>query len=500
MSEHNQKVEPLRFEPAAVSVADAEGDASHILGRHRWKLPLAASVLATLAVLVFFWLPSQVNRDAVRAAVAEGTPTRPRTSSVEVAPWLGAQLARQRKAAQDILANLLEEQFALEELQVDRWAAEGFAAAQAEASAGDELYRQQLFQEASEKYQAGLDAMMAVSEQVAPLFAETLQTGEGHLTDGQAAPAVQALELAVILRPDSPEANLALDRAHKLPALLELMSQADAAVETGDLDAAKELLQQARTLDPIHPRAKSQLETVQGNILRRDFNRAMSAGYQALDEKRHDDAEQRFLEARKILPGAPEAETALVQTRTERTQMQIDDLAQQAEAAGSQENWQQAVDAYQAILDTDSSVVFARAGLIQAQTRARLNESLNHAIEKPERLNDENIYRDTLALYRQAQGLEHQGPSLRKQLQDLEELLRLAIIPVPVLLRSDERTEVTVLKVGQLGTFRNRQLNLKPGTYTAVGVRKGYRDVRRQFTVAHSGDSPVVEISCTERI
>ena len=226
----------------------------------------------------------------------------------------------------------------------------------------------------------------------------------------------------------------------------------------------------------------------------------MSAGYQALDEKRHDDAEQRFLEARKILPGAPEAETALVLTRTERTRMQIDDLAQQAEAAGSRENWQQAVDAYQAILDTDSSVVFARAGLIQAQTRARLNESLNHAIEKPERLNDENIYRDTLALYRQAQGLEHQGPSLRKQLQDLEELLRLAIIPVPVLLRSDERTEVTVLKVGQLGTFRNHRLNLKPGTYTAVGVRKGYRDVRRQFTVAHSGDSPVVEISCTERI
>ena len=110
------------------------------------------------------------------------------------------------------------------------------------------------------------------------------------------------------------------------------------------------------------------------------------------------------------------------------------------------------------------------------------------------------MYADTQALYRQALTLESKGPLLREQLIKLSDLLEKALIPIPVLLQSDEMTDVTVYKVAHLGTFRRQQLELKPGIYTAVGVRKGFRDVRREFTVNHERQGLTIEIACTEPI
>jgi hypothetical protein len=62
------------------------------------------------------------------------------------------------------------------------------------------------------------------------------------------------------------------------------------------------------------------------------------------------------------------------------------------------------------------------------------------------------------------------------------------------------QTEVILYKVARLGRFRQQQLELRPGTYTAVGQRDGYRDVRREFTVSHGRDVDPVTISCTEPI
>lgn len=69
-----------------------------------------------------------------------------------------------------------------------------------------------------------------------------------------------------------------------------------------------------------------------------------------------------------------------------------------------------------------------------------------------------------------------------------------------VTLHSDQQTEVTVYKVARLGQFDQRELELRPGSYTAVGSRMGYRDVRVEFSVAAEGAPPAVTVVCTERI
>ena len=68
------------------------------------------------------------------------------------------------------------------------------------------------------------------------------------------------------------------------------------------------------------------------------------------------------------------------------------------------------------------------------------------------------------------------------------------------MIESDGLTELSLSRVGPLGTLTRRSLELVPGTYTVTGSRRGYRDVRRQFSVAPGGPGPVVSLRCEEAL
>ena len=72
--------------------------------------------------------------------------------------------------------------------------------------------------------------------------------------------------------------------------------------------------------------------------------------------------------------------------------------------------------------------------------------------------------------------------------------------PLTVTLVSDNVTNVSIYKVGKLGSFETHELDLRPGTYVAVGSRPGYRDVRLEFRVAPEIDTQPVVVRCEEPI
>ena len=55
-------------------------------------------------------------------------------------------------------------------------------------------------------------------------------------------------------------------------------------------------------------------------------------------------------------------------------------------------------------------------------------------------------------------------------------------------------------RMGHLGTFQQRSLELRPGVYTVTGKREGYRDVRRELVIKASRPAPTLRILCDERI
>jgi hypothetical protein len=79
-------------------------------------------------------------------------------------------------------------------------------------------------------------------------------------------------------------------------------------------------------------------------------------------------------------------------------------------------------------------------------------------------------------------------------------LLESSQIPVSIRFISDGLTDVSLLRIGELGTFEATRVDLKPGRYAAVGRREGFREVREEFTVGFGLTPAVVIVRCDEPI
>ena len=79
-------------------------------------------------------------------------------------------------------------------------------------------------------------------------------------------------------------------------------------------------------------------------------------------------------------------------------------------------------------------------------------------------------------------------------------MLRDAETPIRVALASDNATDVQIYRIGKLGFFEQKDLELMPGRYTVVGTRQGYRDVRKELNLTPGSAPPTLVVRCEERI
>ena len=507
MSSEHEQLKPIPFEVAAPPPQETPARPAI-----PWVLP-ALGLLLALALVVIFWLPDRVNdphpgppvpAPESNPAAAEGeqtpgtTPRAPRGS--DASPWSEAQLAKLRKEAQDVLAELLEIQFELEERGVAQWAPEPFAAAAAAAGAGDELYRQREYVEARDRYAEALAGLQRLMDSLPEVMAGQLARVREAIENLDREAADTALALASLVEPENAELAAVQRRAAGLEQLVPLLQQAAEAEQRGDLATAEQRLQEATALDSAHESTAAEFARVAAAHLEQRFNDAMSDGYSALDRERFDEARQAFRRAGSLREGSGEVTIALQEVETAATAHRLASLKRRGAALEGQEQWQQAVDAYEQAEKLDANVLFAREGLQRSRSRARLDQQFRKAIEQPGRLSDVAVAEATEQLLQQAEKITPRGPVLAAQIDRLRTLLQQANTKVTVTLRSDEQTEVIVYKVARLGRFQEKSLTLRPGTYTAVGTRIGYRDVRRSFTVSHDAAQAPVLIACTEPI
>ena len=226
---------------------------------------------------------------------------------------------------------------------------------------------------------------------------------------------------------------------------------------------------------------------------------AMTAGYGALAAQGFDQAETQFRNAARLIPGAPEPASALAEVDQARTQSTLLRLKESGMQAEGEERWADAVALYEQALEIDALMLFATEGTVRAMPRADLDTRLEKIPEERDRLIDARIMRLAQESLAEAMMIVNPGSRLTSQIARAQETITYASTPVSVTMTSDGLTDVTLLRVKRLGTLAEQTLSLRPGLYTAVGIRNVYRDVRVKFEV-RPNQRNAVEVRCVEPI
>ena len=496
-------IEPARIDLSHVQQDHAPSARARTPARRFAVVALLALLLLVAAGVIFIlpdWTPRpapSVNPDNQATAAASATVTAAKPAP---SPWTEAQMARMRKETQDILADMLKLQDQLEAINVTKWGKQDYQQALKAADNGDAAYRQRDFDLAKKQYEQALAQFKQLLEKSESLYSQSIEEGVQALEQGDSGKASQAFQQAMLIKPDDEAAAKGMKRTGTLDEVFRLMDSGDEHLQAGELGEAKHEFQQALALDPETKLAAQKLEQAEARIVERDFNKAMTAGYSALENNRLQEARSALLQAAKLKPGSEEVKTALNQVDNRITTGRIAALLQQAKSHEQQEEWLDAVQAYDQALALDVSLQQARQGREYAQWRSNLDARLNMAISKPDRLSSMAVYKETQVLLKDAGRIDNPGTRLKRQIAVLNVLLQEAATPVQVTLQSDNETEITVYKVGEMGRFLQKQLNLLPGNYVAVGNREGYRDVRVEFVVDAEKNMQPVIIQCEEKI
>jgi len=399
-----------------------------------------------------------------------------------------------------ILGELLSDLETLNKRSVQRWAPLAYRKAQESYAAGDAAYLEKNYRAAEEHYLDALTVLEPLFDRIEPEFQKAYSGAVAAFDAGDRAEALRLFELAVAITPNSPEARAGYERAQNLDKVLQLVDQGLEFEEELELDAAEASFQRAIALDPEWVPAQEGLARVRETRTKIEFDTRMTEGLEALVAGNYLEARAAFRMAQKLIPGSSEPADGLLQVDQGLRLQTIETLAEEARVLEASEDWDAAVTTYESILEIDGALEFAITGLAEARRMSALHSQLDEYISEPDQLANPAIMQKVTMLVVDITRMPDIGPRLAAQRDELSRLLKRAATPLTVELRSDNMTTVTVYKVGNLGSFTSKELSLRPGTYVAVGVRPGYRDVRREFRVAPEVDMQPVVVRCEEAI
>ncbi|MEQ1581406.1 MAG: protein kinase [Steroidobacteraceae bacterium] len=491
---------PLQARWQRSSTASAGPTPSELRSEGFRKGLTAAALLLLIgaAGVVFFVLPNRIGSPPPIVAAAPAP--APQVEDKALTPAELEALAVLKQKADDVLEALTPRVDALKAKAVELWAADAWTALQAGMSAAAASYATRDYAAATGAYEAAAKSVADLESRAAEVLKDTLARGAAALDSGNAGAAQESYALALQLAPGDAGATQGQRRAQSLDAVVALLAQAEADENEGRLAAAAETFGRAARLDPAMRRATDGLARVQARVAGDAFASAMAQGFTALTAKDYGGARTAFEKARGMRAQAPEVQQALQQLEQEERTATIASRLASARAHEAAEQWQQALADYQAVAALDGTVAAAQQGVERTGPRAALNDELQLYVTQPERLFSAPVRDSATVTLNRAKALSPAGPVLAKQIATLDEWLKRVSVPVQVALESDNVTQVTIYRVGDLGPFTRKAVELTPGRYTVVGTRPGFRDVRREITVVPGAAPAPVVIRCEDRI
>ena len=475
---------------------------------HKLIIWFAFIFLLLCALMVFIFLPKYVAEKRAsstpESSIQIETPIVKElaTEIVEepIAQLSADQLDALKQEAEKLLLEIIDKQKLLEDKAVKKWAADEFKIAETLGSEGDEHFRKKEYKQAISSYKDIITILSDLEKQIAPTLATHLEKGELALLHAEQTSALHHFELAQAIDKHNLQATNGLKRTATIKELYALLDKGGKLEAANRLSEAENIYKQASKLDPLSNEAKLALQRVVERLTQIEFTQLLNQGYASLKLGQYSDAKTAFNAAQKLSPNSEKPKLGLAKIRQTQLNERLLALSTEAQHFENAQDWANAVQSYQQILDLAPNHASAQQGLQQSQQRKQLLLGLNEYIENKLRLNNEDVANDAQQLLNETAALNKPGSKIEQAALTLKELLYLAKQPISITLQSDNKTDIAIYKVGKFGKFERLEIELKPGKYTIVGSRSGFRDVRKVITVLADMTDKTIDVRCDESI
>lgn len=473
-------------------------------------------VLLLLVVYVIFLLPNTFDVSDLANNKGHDTPQSVTDEKVMIDKISQESVQHEKKKSADIsedlthsqikldaeklLATIIELEADLEKHAVNKWAPEEFAETIEQGRIGDEFFRQQQYNSAIESFQGAIDNLLKLQMRIQPTFDSAINRGEQALRLGDQPTSLNQFELAKAILPKDQRAIDGWQRAQTLEELFFLLQKGSSFEFHNQLQQAKSVYQEAIELDPLSSQAITALTRVDEKLKNEQYDQIIAVAYQALQNQQYVDAKSAFNDAKTLRPNSNEADIGLSKVDAAIRDAKISNLLIEAKHFIQQQQWAQASVSYEEILKISKHHAAAVKGLQDSNARAQVLNDLKSALNLSDQLYQKTVLSNAEQVLASATKIKLPGSIIDKYRNELETLVRIAVTPIPVILLSDNHTKVVVLKVKRLGVFEKHELQLRPGPYTIMGTRNGYRDVRKTINVTPDSNQTSVSIVCDEAI
>jgi len=495
--------------PVRVSAHRTEQGAGNATRQHVSKILVLAAVFAGLIVgggLLLYFLSKHPLETTDR--VEPVPPPQVQTDKVPIPPPQKqpaetpdpAVTDLQKQTAEQKLAEYMELKNELDSRGAAQWGGEAYAHINAIARQADTLLMEQSYIPAVEKYSEAIARATDLADQAGDALQRLLQAGHRALEQGDGPLAQEKFGVALLIDPANAAAQQGLQRSKTIAEVMQLIATGKQHEENSRLAFAHADYRKALDLDPASKTAQTAVSRVQAKIRNQEFQQLISEGLTAYHNHDYRLARSKLLKAKSFKPDSREVQDALVQVDAAIRLLQIEKLKQKATVAVDAEKWAGALEAYLQILKIDPTIQFAIEGKQQSLQRLQIAKRINFFLDTPGVLENDRQLENAVLLLQQINAMAPKGPQLSTQINQLERLITDAQTPIKVIIESDSLTDVAVYKVAKLGRFATRELDLKPGTYTVVGARDGYKDIRRKIVIK-AGQKPMhLIIKCMVKI
>jgi tetratricopeptide (TPR) repeat protein len=371
----------------------------------------------------------------------------------------------------------------------------------------NELKKKVMFDFSNGDYPVALDNLQLLTtkaveflEEAEYIFKENLEKATSFLAEDLYDEAKFHVEKALMVDPHSPEALEVQQEVEKLPHILPLLNGAKGARAENDLQKEYDNLQQVLRIAPEREEVNDRLQVLAELIKTQKFDMHISSGFAGIANGQAKEAGYHYQEAKKLDPERTELSMLLAQLSALEKSLRVRHYIKQAQQAVRRDDWQQVkIDFARAAKDAPENKTVAE-GLRRADHVLGLLARFSQYSKNPYRLAHTDVRKEAERTLVQAKSASSYSFAIKRQAEQLSELITKVNRLIPVTVISDNKTYVSVRSVGKVGVVSQKTVQLKPGTYTFEGVRNGFKSKLVQAFIPYDQSDFNVRVICDEPI